>query len=177
MAEDPATTRVGLVVCRPPERDAYSSCSPWLALLDLWLTIDAMLRVTPAMQLLSWCLDLGKPVVALQAPPRIAGARPVSVRTVGVLSMGGGRYDPGMTEPALPALALDRLAAVVFDTHGVLTDTASVHAAAWTRLFDENLRLRATRDGDATALPIRERPGPWQLAPQLILASAAAGPG
>ena len=83
VAEDPATSRVGLVVCRPPERDAYSSCSPWLALLDLWLTIDAMLRVTPAMQLLSWCLDLGKPVVALQAPPRIAGARPVSVRTVG----------------------------------------------------------------------------------------------
>ena len=123
------------------------------------------------MQLLSWHPDLGKPVVTLQAPPRIAGARPVSVRTVGVLSMGGGRYDPGMTEPALPALALDRLAAVVFDTLGVLTDTAR------TRLFDENLRLRATRDGDATALPIRERPGPWQLAPQLILASAAAGPG
>jgi hypothetical protein len=129
------------------------------------------------MQLLSWHPDLGKPVVALQAPPRIAGARPVSVRTVGVLSMGGGRYDPGMTEPALPALALDRLGAVVFDTDGVLTDTASVHAAAWMRLFDENLQLRATRDGDAMALPNRERPGPWRLAPQLILASAAAGPG
>jgi hypothetical protein len=93
--------------------------------------------------------------------------------------MGGGRYDPGMTEPALPALALDRLGAVVFDTDGVLTDTASVHAAAWMRLFDENLQLRATRDGDAMALPIREPPGPWLLAPQLILASAsaAAGPG
>jgi beta-phosphoglucomutase-like phosphatase (HAD superfamily) len=53
-----------------------------------------------------------------------------------------------VTEPALPALALDRLEAVVFDTDGVLTDTASVHAAAWKRLFDEYLQLRATRDGE-----------------------------
>jgi alpha,alpha-trehalase len=53
-----------------------------------------------------------------------------------------------MTEPALPALALDGLEAVVFDTDGVLTDTASVHAAAWKRLFDEYLQLRATRDGE-----------------------------
>src|SRR5215216_3764419 len=59
--------------------------------------------------------------------------------------MGGGRYDPGVTEPALPCLALDRLEAVVFDTDGVLTDTASVHAAAWKRLFDEYLKLRAAR--------------------------------
>jgi hypothetical protein len=91
--------------------------------------------------------------------------------------MGGGRYDPGVTEPALPALALDRLEAVVFDTVGELTDTASVHAATWTRLFDKYLQLRTTRDGDAMALPIQERPGPWWLAPQLILASAAAGLG
>jgi alpha,alpha-trehalase len=53
-----------------------------------------------------------------------------------------------VTEPGRPALFLDRLEAVVFDTDGVLTDTASVHAAAWTRLFDEYLRLRATRDGE-----------------------------
>ena len=52
-----------------------------------------------------------------------------------------------MTEPALPALTLDGLNAVVFDTDGVLTDTASVHAAAWKRLFDQYLRRRATRGG------------------------------
>ena len=50
--------------------------------------------------------------------------------------MAGGRYDPGVTGPALPALALDGLEAVVFETDGVLTDTASVHAAAWKQLFD-----------------------------------------
>jgi beta-phosphoglucomutase family hydrolase len=50
-----------------------------------------------------------------------------------------------VTEPALPALALDGLDAVVFDTDGVLTDTASVHAAAWKRLFDEDLALRTSR--------------------------------
>jgi len=31
----------------------------------------------------------------------------------------------------MPELPLDRLDAVVFDTDGVLTDTARVHAAAW----------------------------------------------
>ena len=52
-----------------------------------------------------------------------------------------------MTEPGRPALSLDRLEAVVFDTDGVLTDTASVHAAAWKRLFDEYLAQRAARPG------------------------------
>ncbi|HSK36361.1 MAG TPA: hydrolase, partial [Actinomycetota bacterium] len=51
-----------------------------------------------------------------------------------------------MTEAGRPALSLDRLEAVVYDTDGVLTDTASVHAAAWKRLFDAYLRLRAARD-------------------------------
>jgi trehalose 6-phosphate phosphatase len=50
-----------------------------------------------------------------------------------------------VTEPGRPALFLDHLEAVVFDTDGVLTDTASVHAAAWKRLFDEYLKLRAAR--------------------------------
>src|SRR5512132_4349632 len=53
-----------------------------------------------------------------------------------------------MTEPGRPVLSLDRLEAVVFDTDGVLTDTASVHAAAWKRLFDEYLRQRAARLGE-----------------------------
>jgi trehalose 6-phosphate phosphatase len=69
--------------------------------------------------------------------------------------MAGGRYDPGVTEPALPALALEGLEAVVFDTDGVLTDTASVHAAAWKRLFDEYLALRTPR-GQETFQPFEE---------------------
>ena len=96
--------------------------------------------------------------------------------------MGGGRYDPGVTEPALPCLALDRLEAVVFDTDGVLTDTASVHAAAWKRLFDEDLQLRATPVAgdprwrcDGLADPGATRP--MAASTQLILASAAAGLG
>jgi trehalose 6-phosphate phosphatase len=52
---------------------------------------------------------------------------------------------PAVTEPALPALALDGLEAVVFDTDGVLTDTASVHAVAWKRLFDKYLAVRTSR--------------------------------
>jgi len=35
----------------------------------------------------------------------------------------------------------------LFDLDGVLTDTASVHAAAWKQMFDDYLRIRAERDG------------------------------
>lgn len=38
--------------------------------------------------------------------------------------------------------------AVVFDMDGVVTDTASVHAAAWKRLFDDYLRERSGRTGE-----------------------------
>ncbi|HMJ76023.1 MAG TPA: haloacid dehalogenase, partial [Iamia sp.] len=36
-----------------------------------------------------------------------------------------------------------KVGAVLFDMDGVLTDTASVHFAAWSRLFDEALPLLA----------------------------------
>jgi beta-phosphoglucomutase family hydrolase len=47
-----------------------------------------------------------------------------------------------------PALKLpNAIRACLFDLDGVLTDTASVHAQAWTEMFDAFLRLRATREG------------------------------
>jgi beta-phosphoglucomutase family hydrolase len=61
-----------------------------------------------------------------------------------------------VTDPGSPALCLDGLEAVVFDTDGVLTDTASVHAAAWARLFDEYLRRRSA-GGAAPFRPFTER--------------------
>lgn len=47
-------------------------------------------------------------------------------------------------------LVLDpaELDAVLFDLDGVVTDTASVHAAAWTRLFDDHLSHRRPRPGE-----------------------------
>jgi len=42
----------------------------------------------------------------------------------------------------------DDVTACLFDLDGVLTDTASVHAAAWTRTFDDFLRERASRTGE-----------------------------
>ena len=39
--------------------------------------------------------------------------------------------------------------AVLFDLDGVLTQTATVHAAAWKRLFDDFLREHAARSGEA----------------------------
>ena len=41
----------------------------------------------------------------------------------------------------------DGTRACLFDLDGVLTDTASVHAAAWKQMFDEFLRGRAERAG------------------------------
>jgi beta-phosphoglucomutase family hydrolase len=41
----------------------------------------------------------------------------------------------------------DGTRACLFDLDGVLTDTASVHAAAWKQMFDEYLRARAEREG------------------------------
>jgi alpha,alpha-trehalase len=39
------------------------------------------------------------------------------------------------------------VAAAIFDTDGVITDTASVHEEAWKDVFDEYLRERARREG------------------------------
>jgi beta-phosphoglucomutase family hydrolase len=51
---------------------------------------------------------------------------------------------PGPTAVGLPP----RVSACLFDLDGVLTDTASVHAAAWKEMFDGYLRTRADRLGE-----------------------------
>jgi beta-phosphoglucomutase family hydrolase len=38
--------------------------------------------------------------------------------------------------------------AVLFDLDGVITDTASLHAACWKQMFDEYLKTRATQRGE-----------------------------
>jgi beta-phosphoglucomutase family hydrolase len=43
----------------------------------------------------------------------------------------------------------DGVTACLFDLDGVLTDTASVHDAAWKEMFDAFLRARAEHDGSA----------------------------
>lgn len=47
--------------------------------------------------------------------------------------------DPPRSQRVTP----DTYDAVLFDLDGVVTDTASVHAAAWKQMFDEYLRARA----------------------------------
>jgi beta-phosphoglucomutase-like phosphatase (HAD superfamily) len=39
--------------------------------------------------------------------------------------------------------------AVLLDLDGVITETASVHAACWKQMFDEYLHKRATERGEA----------------------------
>ncbi len=43
----------------------------------------------------------------------------------------------------------DRYDAVLLDLDGVITDTASLHAACWKQMFDEYLQKRATQRGEA----------------------------
>lgn len=52
---------------------------------------------------------------------------------------------PGTAELGLPA----GIRAALFDLDGVLTDTASVHKKAWKAMFDDFLRRRAERTGEA----------------------------
>ncbi|MQA87989.1 MAG: HAD-IA family hydrolase [Streptosporangiales bacterium] len=55
-----------------------------------------------------------------------------------------------MRERQPPVLDLARVDVVIFDTDGVVTDTARVHAAAWKCTFDAFLRARAAREGGDT---------------------------
>ena len=43
----------------------------------------------------------------------------------------------------------DQYDAVLFDLDGVITDTASLHAACWKQMFDEYLQKRARQRGEA----------------------------
>ncbi|WP_440106368.1 HAD family hydrolase [Streptosporangium sp. H16] len=51
-----------------------------------------------------------------------------------------------MTAPAV--VDLEEITAVIFDTDGVITDTARVHAAAWKQVFDTFLDEYARRSGE-----------------------------
>src|SRR5215467_34355 len=42
----------------------------------------------------------------------------------------------------------DKYDAVLLDLDGVITDTASLHAACWKQMFDEYLQKRATQRGE-----------------------------
>lgn len=55
---------------------------------------------------------------------------------------------PGHAPKAPPAVRLDELGGVIFDMDGVVTDTASAHAAAWKRVFDDYLTERSKRTGE-----------------------------
>src|SRR6516165_10589510 len=53
-------------------------------------------------------------------------------------------------EPASTrAITRNRYDAVLLDLDGVITDTASIHAACWKQMFDEYLQKRATQRGAA----------------------------
>ena len=58
---------------------------------------------------------------------------------------------PEQTDDPAALVTPDRIDAVLFDLDGVLTDTASVHSAAWKQMFDEYLQERADRTDERFA--------------------------
>lgn len=63
--------------------------------------------------------------------------------------MGSSNTTRAARSPASPhVLSAEDFDAVIFDLDGVITQTASVHAAAWKRLFDDFLRARAGESGE-----------------------------
>jgi beta-phosphoglucomutase family hydrolase len=58
--------------------------------------------------------------------------------------------EESMQQPEIgPVITRERYDAVLFDLDGVITDTASIHAACWKQMFDEHLLKRATQRGEA----------------------------
>ncbi len=53
------------------------------------------------------------------------------------------------TVTTAPRLPFAEVRALLFDLDGVITRTATLHAASWKRLFDEYLSARAARGGEA----------------------------
>src|SRR5512135_600348 len=53
-----------------------------------------------------------------------------------------------MHPSTLRTVALAGACALLFDLDGVLTRTATLHAASWKKLFDEYLAARAARTGE-----------------------------
>ncbi len=54
-----------------------------------------------------------------------------------------------MLQTASKRITRDRYDAVLLDLDGVITDTASLHAACWKQMFDEYLRMRAKQRREA----------------------------
>src|SRR5437870_7852376 len=54
-----------------------------------------------------------------------------------------------MPQPEIKCIITrDQYDAVLLDLDGVITDTASIHAACWKQMFDEYLKKRATQRGE-----------------------------
>lgn len=89
--------------------------------------------------------------IRVTVPPADGDGTPITIGYEGALTdVGPGEtFDAPLPERALPpaivTVTIDRRRhdAVIFDLDGVITDTASVHAAAWKRLFDAYLSARA----------------------------------
>jgi len=54
-----------------------------------------------------------------------------------------------MPRPESKRINRDRYDAVLFDLDGVITNTATLHATCWKKMFDEYLRKRAEQKGEA----------------------------
>jgi beta-phosphoglucomutase family hydrolase len=63
-------------------------------------------------------------------------------------SVGNGERSMPQPPRSKPPITRDQYDAVLFDLDGVITDTASLHAACWKQMFDDYLQKRATQRGE-----------------------------
>lgn len=75
------------------------------------------------------------------------GSGPKELRPLLVRSVNKSAHEPGWAGDLVLGLP-GGVTACLFDLDGVLTDTAAVHAKAWTAMFDAFLRERTERTGE-----------------------------
>jgi len=88
------------------------------------------------------------PFFALRETGRVLGGRKLEELLFQPRALAGSQA-PQIGIQSGHAADLARYQAILFDMDGVITDTASIHAACWKTLFDEFLRNRAKNQGVA----------------------------
>ena len=133
---------VDLVVASPQSPEFHEALQGFLGIAgDRLVAVDGAERVHTAGLLVG--------VDAAMDDGRWAAAGTVLLVSAGAGITAGAALVQPMSAPSPAAVAIRAAEtdAVVFDMDGVVTDTASVHAAAWKRLFDGYLAERARREG------------------------------
>src|SRR5262249_38758673 len=129
-------------MCCVCSRRAGSGCPRAAASIFCWIRVPCVSSATIARYRLC-----GSGTGLSSARARCAGLRNDRIKGKGCPLVTGER---SMRQPnSRRVITRDKYDAVLLDLDGVITDTASIHAACWKQMFDEYLQKRATQRGEA----------------------------